>query len=157
MKKVIIYTDGACSGNPGIGGWASLYAFSNHMETISGGDTMTTNNKMELLAVVNSLEMFIDKFYNPSIKFIEVNTDSAYVVNSINQNWLELWKNNKWRTTNGKGPVKNCGLWVRLLKVLSDLEWLGIKVTFVKVKGHSGNELNEIVDGMAKKEVEKLK
>lgn len=152
-----IFTDGACSGNPGVGGWASLYAFSNHMETISGGEVTTTNNKMELLAVVKSLEMFIDKFYNPSIKSIEVNSDSAYVVNSINQNWLDLWKKNGWKTTNGKGSVKNHDLWVRLLKVLSDLEWLSIKVTFVKVKGHSGNELNELVDGMARKEVEKLK
>ena len=156
MKKLRIFTDGACSGNPGPGGWGAVFAYPIGVKTISGYEKDTTNNRMELLSVVKALEEYIFNDCEMEFDVIEINSDSAYVVNAINQKWLDLWKKNNWVTTNFK-TVKNCDLWENLLTCFEDLEWLGIKVEFVKVKGHAGNPLNEMVDEIARKEITKIK
>lgn len=153
--KVRIFTDGACSGNPGPGGWAAAYASHNSIKKMSGGKDLTTNNEMELTAVVEALENYLNNYILDEAEVIEIHSDSAYVVNAINQNWINQWKGNGWITTTKGKPVKNCDLWKRLDSVISDLEWCKIVVKFIKVKGHSGNELNEMVDQMAKEEVNK--
>lgn len=154
--KVRIFTDGACSGNPGPGGWAAAYASHDGVNKISGGKDITTNNEMELTAVVEALEYYLNEYIlNEGVDIIEIHSDSAYVVNAVNQGWIEQWKENGWITTTKGKPVKNCRLWQRLQQVISDLDWCKIVVRFVKVKGHSGNGLNEMVDQMAKEEVNK--
>ena len=112
---------------------------------------------MELTAVVKSLDEALDDICSKGIDLIEVNSDSAYVVNAINQGWIKQWEGSGWITTTKGKPVKNCKLWKRLVELLSVYEWLNIPVIFVKVKGHSGNELNEMVDELARKECIKFK
>ena len=145
--KVRIYTDGACSENPGPGGWASIWVSDNHIKVISGCNPKTTNNQMELIAVVVSLKRVMNILttsYNPWMsKEYEIYSDSAYVVNSINNNW---------KTSKGDA-IKNVELWMECLKLLSKIKQMGIKITFIKVKGHSGDTLNEYADEIAKKEV----
>lgn len=153
--KVRIFTDGACSGNPGPGGWGAVYASVNGIEKISGGKDITTNNEMELTAVVEALEIYLDKHILDEANVIEIHSDSAYVVNAINQGWVNQWKENGWITTTKGKPVKNCRLWQRLQWVMEELNWCEVVVNFIKVKGHAGNELNEMVDQMAKEEVNK--
>lgn len=153
--KVRIFTDGACSGNPGPGGWAAAYASENGISKIHGGKDLTTNNEMELTAVVEALEYYLDKYIFYEVNLIEIHSDSAYVVNAINQNWVEQWRKNGWITTTKGKPVKNYRLWKRLQQVISYLNWCNVVVRFVKVKGHSGNELNEMVDQLAKEEINK--
>ncbi|MBO7695410.1 MAG: ribonuclease HI [Methanobrevibacter sp.] len=150
MRKLRIFTDGACSGNPGPGGWGSIFAYDENLVKISGFEKNTTNNRMELLSVVKSLE----KVSNDVEEFdvIEINSDSAYVVNAVNQNWIEVWKKNNWKTSKSKN-VKNYDLWKRFIEVIDVLDWLKIKVVFVKVKGHAGNSLNEMVDELARSEI----
>lgn len=155
--KLRVFTDGACSGNPGPGGWGAVYAFPKGIKKVSGGKVNTTNNEMELLAVVRSLEHYIAQLVLCEVDEIEINSDSAYVVNAINQKWIEQWKASGWKTTNKGNDVKNYKLWKRLLNAFDILDWLGIKVNFIKVRGHSGNELNEMVDKIAKEEVSKIK
>ena len=153
--KVRIYTDGACSENPGPGGWASVWMSDNNIKVISGCNPKTTNNQMELTAVVVSLRKVVDILTtsNPWVsKEYEVYSDSAYVVNSINNNWIERWRLNGWKTSKGD-DVKNVELWMECLKLLSKIRRMGIKITFIKVKGHSGDTLNEYADEVAKKEV----
>ena len=157
MMKLRIFTDGACSGNPGPGGWASMFLFPHSTKTLSGNEPKTTNNRMELLAVVKSLEYFIDNCCTMDVDKIEINSDSAYVVNAINQNWYKLWEKENWKTTQKGSEVKNSDLWKEIINLLSVLNWLDIDIEFIKVKGHSGNELNELVDKIAKQEVEKVK
>ena len=154
--KVRIYTDGACSENPGPGGWASVWMSDNNIKVISGCNPKTTNNQMELTAVVVSLRKVVDILTTSSnpwtSKEYEVYSDSAYVVNSINNNWIERWRLNGWKTSKGD-DVKNVELWMECLKLLSQIRQMGIKITFIKVKGHSGDTLNEYADEIAKKEV----
>ena len=154
--KVRIYTDGACSENPGPGGWASVWMSDNNIKVISGCNPKTTNNQMELTAVVVSLRKVVDILTTSSnpwtSKEYEVYSDSAYVVNSINNNWIERWRLNGWKTSKGD-DVKNVELWMECLKLLSQIRQMGIKITFIKVKGHSGDTLNEYADEVAKKEV----
>ena len=154
--KVRIYTDGACSENPGPGGWASVWVSDNNIKVISGRNQKTTNNQMELTAVVVSLRRvmnFLTTSFNPWMsKEYEIYSDSAYVVNSINNNWIERWRLNGWKTSKGD-DVKNVELWMECLKLLSKIKQMGIKITFIKVKGHSGDTLNEYADEIAKKEV----
>ena len=147
--KVRIYTDGACSENPGPGGWASVWMSDNNIKVISGCNPKTTNNQMELTAVVVSLRKI-----NSSDKSseYEIYSDSAYVVNSINNNWIERWRLNGWKTSKGD-DVKNVELWMECLKLLSQIRQMGIKITFIKVKGHSGDTLNEYADEKAREEV----
>ena len=144
MKKVILYTDGACSGNPGPGGYGAILIYNGIEKEISGGEKSTTNNKMEMMAVIKGLEMLKEPCE------VEVYSDSAYVVNSIEKGWIYSWKKNGWKKADKK-EVKNIDLWERLLKQL-DIH----KVTFNKVKGHSNDELNNRCDRLAVSEREKL-
>ena len=154
--KIRIYTDGACSENPGPGGWASIWVSDNGIKVISGNNPNTTNNQMELTAVVVSLRRvrnFLTTLSNPWMsKEYEIYSDSAYVVNSINNNWIDRWMLNDWKTSKGD-DVKNVELWMECLKLLSKIRQMGVKITFIKVKGHSGDTLNEYADEIAKKEV----
>ena len=154
--KIRIYTDGACSENPGPGGWASIWVSDNGIKVISGNNPNTTNNQMELTAVVVSLRRvrnFLTTLSNPWMsKEYEIYSDSAYVVNSINNNWVDRWMLNDWKTSKGD-DVKNVELWMECLKLLSKIRQSGVKITFIKVKGHSGDTLNEYADEIAKKEV----
>lgn len=154
--KIRIYTDGACSENPGPGGWASIWVSDNGIKVISGCNHNTTNNQMELTAVVVSLRRvrnFLTTLSNPWMsKEYEIYSDSAYVVNSINNNWVDRWMLNDWKTSKGD-DVKNVELWMECLKLLSKIRQSGVKITFIKVKGHSGDTLNEYADEIAKKEV----
>ena len=145
--KTRIYTDGACSGNPGPGGWAAVILFSEDRQEISGYEAETTNNRMELKAVVEGLRLAIKL----GCRKVEINSDSAYVVNAFNKGWLKKWCRNNWKTVTGN-DVKNKDLWSILLKLfdLSDVQ-------FVKVKGHAGESNNERVDKLARKEIERAR
>ena len=131
-----IYTDGACSGNPGKGGWGAYIEAENSVEELSGYENSTTNNRMELTAVIKSLEYI----QNP----VEINifTDSKYVMDGINL-WIKNWKKNKWKTSNKK-PVKNKDLWKKL-----DSLTINQKIKWTWVKGHNGNIGNEKADFLA--------
>lgn len=138
MEKVIIYTDGACSGNPGPGGWGAVLMYKDAKKEISGGSKETTNNIMELTAVVEGLKM---------LKYpceVELYSDSAYIVNSFNQGWIYNWKKKNWKTADGK-EVKNKEIWQELYELAKTH-----KVTFNKVKGHSNNEYNNRCDELAR-------
>ena len=139
-NKIKIYTDGACSGNPGKGGWGAVLIFSDKDEEkyISGADKLTTNNKMELTATIESLKLI--KKPND----IELYTDSQYVKNGISL-WIINWKNNGWKTANKK-PVANKELWIELDEIVQFHN-----ITWFWVKGHSGNHYNEIADQLAVK------
>ena len=142
-KVVEIYTDGACKGNPGIGGWGALLRYAGHEREIFGGEKLTTNNRMELLAAIRALE---------SLKRpckVHLHTDSQYVQKGISQ-WIDSWKVRNWRTS-GKKPVKNEDLW-KLLDHLTqqhEIEWCW-------VRGHSGNDDNERADELANRGVEMI-
>ena len=141
---VVLYTDGACSGNPGAGGWAAILSYKGNEKVLSGGEEQTTNNRMELMAVIVGLE---------SVKkgsAVQVFSDSAYVVNAFLQNWISSWQRNNWKTA-GKGEVQNKDLWLRLLSAMD-----GLDVTFNKVKGHADNEYNNRCDELAREEIKKL-
>lgn len=144
MKKVILYTDGACSGNPGPGGYAAILIYNNIEKEIVGGQKDTTNNKMEMMAVIKGLEMLKEPCE------VEVYSDSAYVVNSIEKGWIYSWRKNGWKKADKK-EVKNIYLWERLLKQLEIH-----KVTFNKVKGHAQDELNNRCDKLAVEQREKF-
>lgn len=144
MKKVIIYTDGACSGNPGPGGWAGILMYENRQKEISGGECDTTNNRMELLAVINSLKALKVRCV------VDLYSDSSYVVNAIQNQWLFAWFHNGWKTADKK-PVKNKELWEELLTLLSVHQ-----VQFIKVKGHADNQYNNRCDQLARNEICKI-
>tara|TARA_X000001036_G_C20225136_1_gene621460 strand:+ start:144 stop:587 length:444 start_codon:yes stop_codon:yes gene_type:complete len=135
-KKVKIYTDGACRGNPGPGGWGAILDYQGHIKEISGYSEETTNNIMELTAVIRALEAL------KSSCIIVVTTDSKYVKNGITE-WIHNWKNNGWKTANKK-PVKNKDLWIALDEVSKNhsIDWQWIK-------GHSGHPQNERADELA--------
>lgn len=137
LKEVTIYTDGACSGNPGPGGYGAILMYKQNKIEISGREDNTTNNKMEMMAAIVALE----KLKEPCK--VTLYSDSAYLVNAINQGWLNKWKINNWKTTS-KEPVKNIDLWTRLDKLLNIHE-----VKFIKVKGHADNEFNNRCDTLA--------
>ncbi len=144
MKKVTIYTDGACSGNPGPGGWGAILMCDGVQKEISGANQSTTNNIMEITAVLEALKL---------LKYeceVTIYSDSAYVVNAFKQGWLENWVKNNWRTAS-KDPVKNQELWEELYNLTQKH-----KVEFVKVKGHSDNEFNNRCDELARSEIEKV-
>ncbi len=144
MKKVTIYTDGACSGNPGPGGWGAILMYNGTSKEISGAKNDTTNNIMEITAVLEALKLLKEECE------VEVYSDSAYVVNAFNQGWIENWRKNNWRTA-GKDPVKNQELWVELYELTQKH-----KVTFIKVKGHSDNEYNNRCDFLATSAIKTL-
>lgn len=137
LKKVTIYTDGACSGNPGPGGYGAVLIYNGKEKEISGGDKNTTNNKMEMLAVIKALELLKERCD------VEVYSDSAYVVNSINNKWVYSWKKNNWIKSD-KTKAKNIDLWEELLRLISYHN-----VNFIKVKGHADNEFNNRCDKLA--------
>ena len=139
-ETIIIYTDGACSGNPGKGGWGAVLLYKDHKKEISGMNKDTTNNRMELTAVIESL-----KNVKKSIP-LKIYTDSKYVMDGITK-WIKSWKKNGWRTTD-KRPVKNCDLWQEL-----DFECQKHKISWHWVKGHSGDKYNEIADELARQAI----
>lgn len=136
MKKVKIYTDGACSGNPGPGGWAAIIIYNGVEKTFSGGEIHTTNNRMELLAAIKSLEALKEKCE------VDLYTDSIYVKSGIFE-WIKNWKKNNWKNSK-KQEIKNIDLWQTLDQIteLHDIKWHW-------VKGHSGDKYNEKVDSLA--------
>lgn len=135
--EVIIYTDGACSGNPGPGGWAAILMYGDHIKEISGGETSTTNNRMELTAAIEALR----RLKRPCR--VTLYSDSAYLVNAFEQGWLEKWQQNGWRTSK-KEPVENRDLWQTLLELTGRHD-----VRFRKVKGHHDNPWNNRCDALA--------
>ena len=145
MSKITIYTDGACSGNPGIGGWGAILLYQEHKKEIYGGDKYTTNNKMELTAVIEALSTL--KRENCDI---EIYTDSQYVKKGITE-WLFSWKKNNWKNSK-KQEVLNRDLWEKLdiLTSKHNIEWFW-------VKGHNDNELNERADELARLGIKELK
>ncbi len=144
MKKVILYTDGACSGNPGIGGWASILRSLGHEKVLSGGEKTTTNNRMELMGVISGFEALKEPCQ------VDVYSDSAYVVNAFLQDWISFWLLNNWHTK-AKKQVQNVELWQRLLRAIESH-----KVCWHKVKGHADSELNNRCDEIARNEIKKL-
>ncbi len=137
LPKVLIYSDGACSGNPGPGGWGAVLMSGTHRKEISGGEALTTNNRMELLAAISALEA-LKKRSN-----VELWTDSAYVRNGIT-GWIHGWKKNGWRTADRK-PVKNAELWQELDRLREKHQ-----VTWHWLKGHAGHPENERADELAR-------
>lgn len=143
MKKVIIYTDGACSGNPGAGGWGAIMKYGEHERELSGYEENTTNNRMELTAALEAMKKLKERCE------IELYSDSAYLVNTFQKGWMEGWKANGW-INSSKDEVKNKDLWIELDK-LNNLH----SVTWIKVKGHSDNEYNNRCDKLATGEIKK--
>ena len=141
MDEVIIYTDGACSGNPGPGGWGAILMYKDSKKEISGGNKNTTNNIMEMTAVIEAL-----KLLKHPCK-IKLYSDSAYVVNAFLQNWTKNWIKNNWKTSDKK-DVKNKELWQELIKLTKVHD-----VTFFIVKGHADNEYNNRCDELARKAI----
>jgi ribonuclease HI len=147
--KLRIFTDGACSNNPGPGGWASILNMSHGSKVLKGYEVNTTNNRMELMAVVKTLEkLLIKNFYSCDV--IEINSDSAYVVNAFLQNWILGWIKNGWKNSN-KEDVKNKELWHELISLTKVHN-----VTFHKVKGHADNEYNNRCDELARNAIKNL-
>ena len=138
MKSVTIHTDGSCLGNPGPGGWGCVLRFGPHTRELSGGYSRTTNNRMELRAAIFALEALKEQCK------VELFTDSQYLRNAVEQQWLDKWKQNGWRTS-AKKPVKNRDLWERLDRQLQTHE-----ISFHWVKGHAGHADNECCDALAR-------
>ena len=136
-KRVEIYTDGACSGNPGPGGWGAILLYGDARKELKGGETPTTNNRMELMAAIKALEALT----RPSV--VDLHSDSQYLRDGISK-WIHGWKRNGWKTADKK-PVKNAELWQEL-----DAQRLRHDVSFHWVKGHAGHELNERADELAR-------
>jgi len=143
MKKIIIYTDGACSGNPGAGGWAAILKYGESEKPISGFEKETTNNRMELKAAIEAMQCLKEPCS------IELYSDSAYLINGFEKKWLVNWKMNGWKNSS-KDEVKNKDLWTELdtLNSIHQIKW-------IKVKGHSDNENNNRCDKMATGEIKK--
>jgi len=137
VDRVTIHTDGACSGNPGPGGWGAILQWGDHTRELKGGESHTTNNRMELMAAIVALETL------KRACTIDLHTDSQYLRNGIT-NWIHTWKRNGWRTSDKK-PVKNADLWQQLDAALGhhDIHWHW-------VKGHAGHDLNERADQLAR-------
>ncbi len=143
MKQVTIYTDGACIGNPGPGGYAAILQYKDQEKVICGGLSDTTNNRMELSAVIEGI-----KALKVSCE-VHIYSDSAYIVNAVNKGWIKGWQRSGWHTSDNK-PVKNQDLWVELIRLMENH-----KVIFHWVKGHSGDLMNERCDQIATSEAHK--
>lgn len=144
MKKVDLYTDGACSGNPGAGGYGAILIYRGIEKEISGGEPSTTNNRMEIFAVIAGLRCLKESCD------VTIYSDSAYTVNAFNKGWIQGWKTNGWKKADGK-PVLNADLWLELLSLMEPHE-----IRFVKVKGHADNEYNNRCDALARSAIKKL-
>ena len=145
MKSVYLYTDGACSGNPGPGGWCAVLRYGSRDKIISGGEKSTTNNRMELTAVIEGLRALKEQCKVNCI------TDSKYICDAVNKNWLDSWKKKSWKKSNGK-PVLNPDLWIEFVKLTSLHD-----VSFQWIKGHDGHPENELCDRTAVTEAQKYK
>ena len=144
MKQVTLYTDGACSGNPGVGGWGAVLMFKGFEKRISGAEEATTNNRMELFAVISGLECLKEPCE------VTVYSDSAYTVNAFNNGWIYGWEKDGWKKADNK-QVLNSDLWQRLLALTRTHS-----VKFIKVKGHADNEYNNICDKLATDAIKKF-
>lgn len=144
MKNINIYTDGACSGNPGKGGWGAVLVYGNNEKELSGGNPDTTNNRMELTAVIEALKALKEPCS------VKLTTDSKYVCDAINQKWVYSWQKNGWKKSDKK-PALNVDLWQELLPLLEKHD-----VEFIWVKGHNGHEYNERCDRLAVNEYLKM-
>jgi ribonuclease HI len=143
MKKVTIYTDGACSGNPGPGGWGAILRYKDKEKEMSGGEAETTNNRMELLGVINALSALKEPCE------VELFTDSQYISRAINEGWIKAWKKNGWKRKDGE--LKNIDLWKELDSLLQKH-----RVAVNWVKGHAENEYNNRCDRLAVAERDKF-
>ena len=143
MKKVDIYTDGACSGNPGKGGWGAILIYNSIEKELSGFETETTNNRMELMAAIKALSALKEPCE------VDLYSDSAYLCNAIQNNWLDDWKSKNWRIGT-KNEIKNIDLWEELINLINIH-----KVTFFKVKVHADNIYNNRCDKLATGEIKK--
>lgn len=143
MKQIEIYTDGACSGNPGPGGWGAVLVYNGKEKELSGSEKNTTNNRMELTAVIMALNAL-----NQPCE-VKLTTDSKYVCDAVNKGWVYSWRKNGWRKSDKK-PALNVDLWKELLSLLEKH-----KVEFIWVKGHNGHKYNEICDALAVNEYQK--
>lgn len=144
MKAVEIFTDGACKNNPGPGGWGAILRYNDHEKEISGGESKTTNNRMELMALISSLELLKEKCK------VTIYSDSKYVCDGINKGWATKWRSNGWMK-NKKEPALNPDLWERLLDLIDFHE-----VDIVWVKGHAGHPENERCDRLAVSAIKKF-
>lgn len=153
--KIRIFTDGACSENPGPGGWAAVFNSADKCSTLCGNEKITTNNRMELKAVIEAFKKVLKKRKANENEY-ELYSDSAYVVNSINNGWIEKWKKNDWKTTKGE-DVKNKDLWSQFATLEMIAKSCGIYIKVIKIKGHAGNTFNELADKLAKEESIKAK
>ena len=145
MKKVEIYTDGACSGNPGAGGWGTILVYNGHEKELSGGEANTTNNRMEMTAVIEGLKALKEPCE------VTLTSDSQYVCNAITKGWAKSWQKNNWIKSD-KTQAKNPDLWEELLKLLAIH-----KVNIVWVRGHNGHPYNERCDKLAVEQSQKYK
>lgn len=156
MEKIEVYTDGACSGNPGKGGYAFvILKYQKEILKLSGSQENTTNNKMELKAIVRAIEHIIDIYGSAATKNkvdVFIYSDSAYCINPIEKGWIKFWEMNEWISRSGE-PIKNVELWIKLNELLKSKRY---NFKFVKVKGHSGNKYNELVDKAAKNAILRL-
>ncbi|MBT9143798.1 MAG: Ribonuclease HI [Dehalococcoidia bacterium] len=144
MKKIIIYTDGACSGNPGPGGYGAVLRYGEHEKEISGGVLATTNQRMEMQAAISALKQLKEPCQ------VVLHSDSAYLVNAFNQRWFDQWRRNGWKNSK-KAEVANRDLWELLL------ELAGIhQIAWIKVKGHADDELNNRCDQLARAAIPRL-
>ncbi len=143
MKEVEIYTDGACSGNPGPAGWGAILRFGSAEKELSGYEALSTNNRMELMGAIEGLAALKEPCR------VQIYSDSAYLCNAFQQKWLDNWQRNGWKTSTKK-DVENRDLWERLLE-LCDIH----AVRFIKVKGHSDNERNNRCDALARAAIAK--
>ena len=144
MKQVELYTDGACSGNPGAGGWGAILIYKGVEKELSGGEASTTNNRMEIYAVIAGLDCLKERCK------VNIYSDSAYTVNAFTEGWIYGWIKNRRKKADGK-PVANAELWQRLYNKTLEHE-----VNFIKVKGHADNEYNNRCDALARAAIKKL-
>lgn len=145
MKTVEIYTDGACSGNPGAGGWGAILRYNNHEKEISGAEIDTTNNRMELTAVIEALSLLKEPCN------VELTTDSKYVADAVTKGWAASWRKNNWIKSDKKKAL-NSDLWEKLLTLLEKHN-----VNIIWVKGHNGHPFNERCDTLAVEAIKKIK
>jgi ribonuclease HI len=142
MKQVEIYTDGACSGNPGKGGWAAILIYKGREKILTGYEEDTTNNRMEMMAAIQGLKALKEPCQ------VTIYSDSSYLVNAFQKNWVSSWKNNGWARGEKKKELKNSDLWKELYRLcqIHLVEW-------IKVKGHSDNKYNNLCDELATGEI----
>lgn len=150
--KIEIYTDGSCSGNPGPGGWAAVILTPKDIIKKAGFEANTTNNRMELLAVINAVRFAAKQGLH---KTYHIYSDSSYVVNAVNKDWIKKWKERKWKTVKNE-DVKNKDLWLILIDLLQEVKHNNFKtIRIIKVKGHSFDIYNNLADKLAKEQVSK--